>query len=107
MLAFSMLCAGCLQPFLAIKSGRATGAGRGDGLAVVRIDDVAAGEDPLNIRGRAIIRQRVEQAIKRLDALPRQGGPGQEVALGCHGELAFEDSLCSEHGRWPGRDHRS
>lgn len=70
--------------FLALHGRGAAGVGGGDGLAVVRGGHVAAGEDALQVRRRAVVGQRVEQAGGHLDALPGQGRPGQVISLGCH-----------------------
>ena len=45
------------EPFLAVDRRRAARAGGGDRLAVVGVDDVAAGEDPLDVRGRPVVGQ--------------------------------------------------
>jgi len=48
------------------------------------------GEDALDARGRAVVGQAIEEALGGDDALPGQGGPGQDVPLRRHGQLALE-----------------
>ena len=65
-----------LQPFLAVHGGRAARTGGGDGLAVVGVDDVAAGEDPFHVGRRAVVGQGVEQARRapRCPSMPGRCG---------------------------------
>ena len=82
---------GRFEPFFAIHGRGAAGAGGGDRLAVVGIDDVSACEDSLDVGGGAVIGQAVEQSRWGFDPFPGQGGAGEQVAFRRGGELAFED----------------
>ena len=90
--------AGCFEPLLAIHRGGTAGTGRGDRLAVVGIDDVAAGEDAFDVGRGAVIGQAIEQPVGGLDAFPGQGGPGEEIAVWRGGELALKIAV---FGTWP------
>ena len=70
------------EPALAVERGHAAAAGRGDGLAVDVIDDVAAGEDALDVRDR------------------RVGMRQADVAALVELELADVRPACSACGRW-------
>ena len=98
---------GRFEPLLAVDGRGAAGAGRGDGLAVVGVDDVARGEDPFDARGRAVVRQPVDQARRgrRRPSRPGRSGSGDSPrgsSRACPGRPP-----CSASGRWPGRRRRT